>query len=163
PAVELFLERAAAAGARMTPDMETLATVNEICRRLDGLPLAIELAAAWTALLPPGALLERLERRLPLLIGGPRDLPERQRTVRDAIAWSYDLLEGHHQAFLRRLSIFAGGCTLEAAGAVATENGDGAAALSLVGALAQKSLLGMQELEGESRLALLETVREFAW
>ena len=163
PAVELFLERAAAAGAGMTPDRDTLAIVNEICRRLDGLPLAIELAAAWTALLPPAALLTRLEHRLPLLIGGPRDLPERQRTMRDAIAWSYDLLEGHHQAFLRRLSIFAGGCTVEAAGAVATENGNGATDLSLVAALAQKSLLRIQESDGEQRLALLETVREFAW
>jgi predicted ATPase/DNA-binding XRE family transcriptional regulator len=161
PAVELFLERAAAAGARMTPDVETLGAVNEICRRLDGLPLAIELAAAWTPLLPPGALLERLERRLPLLMGGPRDLPERQRTMRDAIAWSYDLLEGHHQAFLRRLSIFAGGCTLEAAEVVATENGDGAAAVHLAAALSQKSLLRIQESDGEPRLALLETIREF--
>jgi predicted ATPase/transcriptional regulator with XRE-family HTH domain len=161
PAVELFLGRAAAAGARMAPDVETLATVNEICRRLDGLPLAIELAAAWTALLPPVALLERLERRLPLLTGGPRDLPERQRTMRDAIAWSYDLLEGDHRALLRRLSVFAGGCTLEAAEVVATESGDGAAIMLLVGALAQKSLLRIEESDGEPRLALLETVREF--
>ena len=117
-AAALFLERARAVGVELEPDAATAPAVAAICRRLDGLPLAIELAAAWARLLPPPALLARLERRLPLLVGGPRDLPARQRTMRDAIAWSYDLLDAPEQRLFRQLAVFVGGCTLEAAEAV---------------------------------------------
>src|SRR5439155_26159647 len=102
-----FLERARAVGVEVEPDAATAPAVAAICRRLDGLPLAIELAAAWAKLLPPPALLARLERRLPLLVGGPHDLPARQRTMRDTVAWSYDLLDPGEQALFRRLCVFA--------------------------------------------------------
>jgi hypothetical protein len=92
--------------------------VAEICQRLDGLPLAIELAAVRVKLLPPQAMLRRLEHRLPLLTGGARDLPERQQTMRAAISWSYDLLDERTQALFRRLAVFVGGWTLEAAASV---------------------------------------------
>jgi predicted ATPase len=117
-AVRLFAERARAADAAFALGPDTAAAVGEICRRLEGLPLAIELAAARSRLLPPPALLARLGRRLPLLSGGPRDLPERQRALGTAIAWSYDLLHPEHQALFRRLAVFARGCTVDAAGAV---------------------------------------------
>jgi predicted ATPase/DNA-binding XRE family transcriptional regulator len=115
-AVRLFVERAAEVRPGFALTDEIAASVAEICRRLDGLPLAIELAAARTKVLPPQALLERLEQRLPLLAGGARDLPLRQQTMRDAIAWSHDLLTEDEQALLRWLAVFAGGFTLEAGG-----------------------------------------------
>ena len=129
PAVELLVERARAAGTELPLDAETAPAVAEICRRLDGLPLAIELAAARMRLLPPAALLARLDRRLPVLAGGPHDLPARQQTMRDAIAWSYELLDEPEQALFRRMCVFVGGCTLEAAEAICADDGDGPAVL----------------------------------
>jgi len=182
PAVRLFVDRARAVApaAGVDPDRPEVASVAAICRLLDGLPLAIELAAARTNVLPPPALLARLERRLPLLTGGPRDLPERQRTLRDAIAWSYDLLLAEEQALFRRLWVFAGGFTLKAAEAVSrgveqsssrgepTDSStprplDPSAPLDLVASLVDKSLLAALPTQVEEpRFGMLETVREFA-
>jgi predicted ATPase/class 3 adenylate cyclase len=160
-AVRLFVERAQAvrAGFILTP--ETAAAVAEITRRLDGLPLAIELAAARVRLLPPAALLARLEKRLPLLTGGPRDAPARQQTLRDAIAWSYDLLTADEQALFRRLSIFAGGFSLEAAEAVANPGAE-LDVLDGLDRLSEHSLLRpVAGAEGEPRFVMLETIREY--
>ena len=129
PAARLFVERARATGAELALDAGTATAVAGICRRLEGLPLAIELAAARTRLLPPAALLTRLDRRLPVLAGGPHDLPARQKTMRDAIAWSYELLDEPEQALFRRMCVFSGGCTLDAAEAVCAASGDGASVL----------------------------------
>jgi non-specific serine/threonine protein kinase len=163
PAIRLFAERARAAepGFALTP--ETAPAVAAICHRLDGLPLAIELAAARTRHLPPAALLPRLARRLPLLTGGPRDQPARLRTMRDAIAWSHDLLSSEEQALFRRLSPFVGGFTLEAAEAIdAALDGPFADVLEGIRALTDNSLLRRLELlRGEPRYAMLETVREY--
>jgi predicted ATPase len=114
PAVELFRQRAQAVIPTFELSAANAAAVAQICRRLDGLPLAIELAAARVKLFPPRGLLARLDRGLQLLAGGTRNLPERQQTLRDAVAWSYDLLNTAQQALFRRLAVFAGGCTLEA-------------------------------------------------
>jgi predicted ATPase/transcriptional regulator with XRE-family HTH domain len=163
PAVRLFVERAQAARSGFALSPEIVSAVAAICARLDGLPLALELAAPWVKLLPPPALLDRLHHGLPLLTGGGRDLPDRQQTLRATIDWSYGLLEEPERALFRRLSVFAGGCTLEAAEAVT-----GAAApaeidiLATLGSLVDQSLVQMTEVEGEGRLSLLETIREFA-
>jgi predicted ATPase/DNA-binding XRE family transcriptional regulator/Tfp pilus assembly protein PilF len=170
PAVALFQQRAQA----VLPEFRVTPTNGEIilaiCRRLDGLPLAIELAAAWSKLLPPQLLLQRLERRLPLLISGPRDLPERQRTMRDTIAWSYDLLNAAEQALLRSLAVFAGGFTLAAAEAVgANDNQQDSSILAELATLVDASLVQshtsapfVPEQDGSPRYSMLETVREFA-
>src|SRR5215208_4797939 len=118
-AVRLCVERASTVLPTFALTEDNAQSVAEICRRLDGLPLAIELAATRVKLFPPATLLARLGRRLPLLIGGPRDAPQRLRTMRDAIAWSYDLLPPEQQALFRRLAVFTGGATLEAATVVA--------------------------------------------
>jgi predicted ATPase/DNA-binding XRE family transcriptional regulator len=170
-AVELFRQRAQA----VSPDFELTdansATVTQICRRLDGLPLAIELAAARIKLFPPRALLDRLDRGLHLLGGGARDLPERQQTLRNAIAWSYDLLDVREQALFCRLAVFAGGCSPEAAEAVCgcapdgTEEGDGLEGLA---ALVDGSLLvsgsetSAERGVEEPRFTMLQTIREYA-
>jgi predicted ATPase len=126
---------------------------------LDGLPLAIELAAARIGVLPPTALLVRLEHRLAVLTNGPSDVPERLRSLRDAIAWSHDLLEERHQVLFRRLGVFVGGFTLDAAGAI-SGSGD---ILQGVSALVGSSLLRATEgANGEPRYLMLETIREYA-
>ncbi len=121
PAVRLFVERSLAADPAFALSDENAAAVAAICHRLDGLPLALELAAARGPHLPPAALLARLARQLPLLTGGPRDVPERLRTMRAAIAWSHDLLTDEEQALFRWLAVFVGGFTLDAAEAVSDE------------------------------------------
>jgi non-specific serine/threonine protein kinase len=136
--------------------------VAEVCRRLDGIPLAIELAAARVKVLPPDALLARLDRRLPLLTGGPRDLPDRLRTMRDAIGWSYDLLDSDQQSLFRRLCVFTGGFTLhEAQSLIGRQDGDHHAVLDGLAGLVDASLLRQVEREGEPRFQILETLREF--
>jgi len=125
-AVRLFIERAQAVRADFEVTTGSAPAVAEICHRLDGLPLAIELAAARIRLFPPDAMLRRLQSRLPLLTGGTRDLPLRQQTLQGAIAWSYDLLSPDEQALFRRLSVFAGGATLAAIEAVAVLRGEAA-------------------------------------
>jgi predicted ATPase/DNA-binding SARP family transcriptional activator/class 3 adenylate cyclase len=147
-AVDLFIERAAAAGAEVGYGPE----VVEICRRLDCLPLAMELAAARARTLEPGELLERLGQRLELLTRGPRDLPERQRTLRATIEWSHNLLDPEEQQVFARLGVFAGGCTLELAESVC------GARRGTLESLVDKSLL---RLAGE-RFSMLETIREYA-
>jgi predicted ATPase/DNA-binding XRE family transcriptional regulator len=141
PSAQLFVERARATGAELSLDAGTATAVAGICRRLDGLPLAIELAAARTRLLPPAALLTRLDRRLPVLAGGAHDLPGRQKTMRDAIAWSYELLDEPERALFRRMCVFTGGCTLDAAEVVCTVDGDGLSVLDGLTSLAASSLL----------------------
>jgi predicted ATPase/class 3 adenylate cyclase len=161
-AVRLFIDRARAVKPDFAVDNANAPAVAEICWRLDGLPLAIELAAARVRLLPPQAMLARLEHRLPFLTGGARDAPARQQTLRDTIAWSHDLLEPDEQILFRRLAVFAGGCTLEAAEAVG--NHDGALdAFSGVERLCEQSLLRHEAgADGEPRFTMLETIREYA-
>ena len=163
PAVRLFLARARAARPDLALTPASAADIAAICVRLDGLPLAIEMAAAWARVLAPSALLTRLDRRLPLLTGGPRDLPARQQTMRSAIAWSYGLLPPTEQALFRRLAVFVGGCTLEAAEAVCSAAGGACAeVLEGISSLIDRSLLRAVEGSlGEPRFRMLETVREF--
>ena len=161
-AVALFIERAAAIKSDFAVTNESAPAVAEICHRLDGLPLAIELAAARIRFLSPQAILARLERRLPLLTGGARDLPARQQTLRSAIAWSYDLLTPGERALFRRLSIFVGGCTFEAAEAVCDPDGTlGLEVLDGIGSLVAQSLLLEISSDAEPRFGMLETIREY--
>jgi predicted ATPase len=172
--VELFVARARELQPDFALTRENAAAVAEICRRLDGLPLAIELAVARLPVLPPEGLLARLERRLPLLTHGPRDLPARQQTLRATLAWSYDLLTDRDKTLFRQLAVFAGGGTLAAAQAVCrvANPGDGESerdsdpeemALEGVASLVDQSLLQMRtSLSGEVRVAMLETIREYA-
>jgi excisionase family DNA binding protein len=179
-AITLFVDRARQVLPDFTLDAGNAAAVLAMCRRLDGLPLAIELAAAWLRILSPIALSARLERRFSLLTGGAPNQPTRLRTMRDAIAWSHDLLSDDDRRCLRRLAVFAGGFTFEAAESImrahravecssrreADEGGDLADTgdtLPLLAALLDKSLLYVEQGEGrESRFLMLETVREFA-
>src|SRR5215213_4216950 len=159
-AVELFVERAKAARSHFTIDETNAAAIVAVCQRLDGLPLAIELAAARTRLLPPNVLLTRLERRLPLLTGGARDAPERQQTLRDTIAWSVDLLGPAEQVLFQRLSVFAGGFTLAAAEAISQPGDD---ALDGLARLVDQSLIYFTgEPADEPRFGMLETIQEYA-
>ncbi|MFL5591240.1 MAG: tetratricopeptide repeat protein [Ktedonobacteraceae bacterium] len=161
--VALFVERALA----LKPDFQLTGTnahaIAEICARLDGLPLAIELAATRIKLLPPQALLARLGSRLQVLTEGARDVPERQQTLRNAIKWSYDLLSTNEQRLFRRLSVFVGGCTLAAVEEVCKALGDVATnVLEGVASLIDKNLLQqVEDVNGEPRLLMLETIREY--
>ena len=160
-ALELFQQRAASVQPRFELTDENEDAVREICARVDGLPLAIELAAARVRTLPARALAERLTERLSVLGGGAHDLPARQQTLTATLAWSYDLLTEDEQRFLARFSVFPAGATLEAAAAVCLA-GDEDEALALVEALHDASLLTVQELGGGMRYRLLETVRQYA-
>ena len=158
-AVALFDERARAVRPSFELTAENAHAVCEICRRLDGLPLAIELAAARVRFLSPEALLQRLDHRLKLLTGGAPTLPDRQRTMRAAVAWSYDLLEESERAVVRRLAVFAGGCDLEAAEAVCAFGS--VEVLDAITSLVDKSLLRHREVDGQVRFTMLQVVREF--
>jgi predicted ATPase len=170
PAVQLFVARARAAAPDFGLEESSARGVAGICRRLDGLPLAIELASARTGLLGPEPLLRRLEQRvagpLALLTTGAQDLPERQQTLRATLAWSHDLLEPTPQVLFRRLAVFAGGWTLESASEVCADAGLAATeVLDCLQALVDSSLIQVRRLDaaaGETRFGLLETVREYA-
>ena len=159
-AIRLFVEHARAVDPGLREDAATLRDIADICRRVDGLPLAIELAASRTRIWPPSLLRARLEQRLPLLTGGRRDAPTRQQTVRDTIGWSYDLLAADEQALFQRLCVFAGGFTLEAAQAIASGSPrDGVA--PVLERLVEQNLIRRMEARGEPRFTILETIREF--
>jgi predicted ATPase/DNA-binding CsgD family transcriptional regulator len=165
PAVRLFVARAQAVTPAFNLTDDCAEAVAAICRRLDGLPLAIELAAARTRLLPPRALLARLEGEgdaspLRVLTGGPRDLATRQQTLRDTIAWSHDLLNPTEQALFRRLALFVGGWTLEAAEAVCAPSAP-RAVLDLLASLVDQSLIYRTEQGDDAWFGMLETIREF--
>ncbi|HEX9988791.1 MAG TPA: tetratricopeptide repeat protein [Chloroflexia bacterium] len=170
--VELFVQRAQAARPDFSLNPQNYKAVAQICVKLDGLPLAIELAAARSKLFTPEALLARLEQRLTFLTGGPVDRESRQRTLMDAIAWSYSLLDDSERGLFRWLGVFVGGCTLEAVESIsevgddhegkAYEQKDALDTLELLGSLADKSLLRREEAGGELRFSMLETIREYA-
>ncbi|MCD6033920.1 MAG: hypothetical protein K0S78_6106, partial [Thermomicrobiales bacterium] len=167
-AVRLFVDRARAVQSNFELTEDNAETVVAICRRLDGLPLAIELAASRVRLLPPKAILARLDSRLTLLIGGGRDRPERQQTLRGAIAWSHDLLDRSEQTLFRRLAVFAGGWTLDAAEAIVGFGPDPPLPVfDGLDALHNTSLIRIQESIGrdaaaDPRFVMLQTIHEFA-
>lgn len=159
PSVELFVDRAYAAGSTLSRDETSVRALTTLCARLDGLPLALELAAARTRVLAPDAILARLEHRLQLLSGGARDLPARQQTLRKTIAWSYELLNPPEQNLFRCLAVFVGGCTLGAVSAICDLDTE---VLDVVDSLVNKSLLNpIAAAPGEVRFDMLETIREF--
>ena len=164
PAVALFVQRAMAAKPGFELNRENAPAVAEICRRLDGLPLAIELAAARIKVLSPAAILTRLTSRLQLLTGGAKDLPERQQTLRAAMDWSHDLLNGEEQKLFRRLSVFVGGCDLEGGEAVCDTKGDvNLDLLDGMTSMVDKNLAKqVEQPNGNSRFVMLETIREYA-
>jgi predicted ATPase/DNA-binding SARP family transcriptional activator len=157
-AVELFAARAHAVDPHFELSAERAGTVAEICTRLDGLPLALELAAARSKILPPEAMAGRLERSLELLTAGARDLPARQQTLAATLDWSHDLLAEEDRQLFARLAVFRGGCTIEAAEAVAAVPDT----LGLLGSLVDESLLRRVDRSGRPRFAMLETIREYA-
>ena len=161
-AVELFVQRAKAVKPDFQLTDETAAVVAEMCHRLDGLPLAIELAAARIRVFSPRAMLDRLQNRLEFLSGGGRDLPARQQTLRNTIVWSYDLLNAEEQRLFRRLSVFTRGCMLDAVEALAENPLDRVSIVSELGSLLDKSLLRqIDDPHGEPRFVMLELLREF--
>jgi predicted ATPase len=164
PAIALFVARAHAVKHDFALTKENASAVAAICGRLDGLPLAIELAAARIKLLSPSAMLARLESRLNLLTGGARDLPARQQTLRNTVDWSYGLLDGSEQTLFRRLSVFAGGCTLEGVEAVCDTRRDlGLDVLDGMASMVDKSLVQqVEQLDKETRFFMLSTIREYA-
>ena len=164
PAVALFVQRAVAVKPDFELNRENASAVTEICARLDGLPLAIELAAARVKVLSPSSMLTRLASRLQLLTGGARDLPQRQQTLRAAMDWSYDLLSAAEQKLFRRLSVFVGGCNLEGVEAVCDTKGDlDLDLLDGMASMVDKSLVQqVEQAKGESRFVMLETIREYA-
>lgn len=159
PSVELFLDRARAARADFVLSAANVQAVADICAQLDGLPLAIELAAARMSHMGPAELIDRMERGLPVLVNGPQDQPDRMRSIDGAIAWSFELLSHDEQVLLQHLSVFAGGFDLDAAGAVAA---DDMGVLEGIASLVRKSFLIPQEAGGVSRYSMLESIRAFA-
>ena len=161
PAVQLFIDRAQEARPGLTFDDDMVRTIADVCASVDGLPLAIELAAARSKLLSPVGIQSRLGRRLDLLAGGPSDQPTRHHTLRTAIAWSYDLLDAEARRAFRLMSVFSGGCDLDAIGAVI--GGDDLEVLDLVDVLVGSSLIRrFDDDESDGRYTMLETIREFA-
>ena len=164
PSVRLFLDRVEAVAPDFRLTSRNAAAVAAICRRLDGLPLALELAAPWIKLLSPAGLLALLDRRLDLLVDGPHDLPERQRTMRATLRWSCELLEPEPRALLRRLSVFAGSAPLDALDRVCEAAGGLGGVLRRLATLADSSLMRRLPAEGtEPRVTMLESVREYAY
>ncbi|MCP4536197.1 MAG: protein kinase [Chloroflexi bacterium] len=160
-AVQLFIQRARAVKADFDITGENGAAVAEICHRLDGLPLAIELAAARVRLLPPQKMLAQLGNRFRLLTGGARDLPARHQTLRSAIDWSYDLLDTSEQTLFRRMGVFCCTCTLEAAEVICDGTGD-VDVLNGLESLVDQSLLKPSNVDGEPRFGMLESIRQYA-
>jgi predicted ATPase len=164
PATVLFVERARAVRPDLVIDTDSATLVAQITRRLEGLPLAIELAAARTRHLTLPELRTHLEHRLEALEGGPRDLPLRQRTMRDTVGWSYDLLEERQRSIFRHLAVFAGGATLEAARVVCAPDAAPAEVFAGISALVDKSLVFLREgRSSETRYDLLDVIRDVAW